>query len=96
MLVVVEVVIKKSDKYPENYDAVMDNKRQYRLGPLATVISTKHKDEESKERYIARHKPNQDWKDYMTASFTLWNKPAVEASINDISKKLPNLTVKVK
>ena len=61
---------------------------------------TKHKDEERKERYIARHKVNQDWKDYTTSDMwaknILWNKPTIEASVKDTNKKFPNLNIKLK
>ena len=52
---------------------------------------TKHKDEDRKKNYIARHNPNQDWKDHTTAGFwaknILWNKPTIEASVRDTNKK---------
>jgi hypothetical protein len=52
---------------------------------------TKHKDEERKQRYIARHSANENWNDYMTAGslsrWILWNKPSVSASYNDYIKK---------
>ena len=51
---------------------------------------TKHKDEDRKKNYIARHNPNQDWKDHTTAGFwaknILWNKPTIEASVRDTNK----------
>ena len=44
-----------------------------------------------KQQYIARHKPNQDWKDHTTAGFyaknILWNKPIIEASVRDTNRK---------
>ena len=52
---------------------------------------TKHKDEERKQRYIARHSANENWNDYMTAGslsrWILWNKPTLSASYNDYIKK---------
>ena len=51
---------------------------------------TKHKDEDRKKSCIARHKVNQDWKDFKTAGLwaknILWNKPTVEASVRDTNK----------
>ena len=50
---------------------------------------TKHKDEERKKLYIARHKAREDWtrSGVLTAGFwsrwVLWNKPALRASIED-------------
>jgi len=52
---------------------------------------TKHKDEERKQRYIARHSANENWNDYMTAGslsyHLLWSKPTLSASYNDYIKK---------
>ena len=76
-----------------------DNKK---MSSGATGYSdfTKHKDEERKDRYIARHKVNQDWKDHTTAGFYAknisWNKPTIEASVRDTNKKFPNLNIKLK
>ena len=56
---------------------------------------TKHKDEERKKSYLSRHKARENWNDYMSsgslARWILWNKPTLEASINDYKKKF-NLT----
>jgi len=63
---------------------------------------TKHKDEERKQRYIDRHKKNEDWTKtgVKTAGFyskhVLWNKPTLQASIDDINKKFKSLNVKIK
>ena len=59
---------------------------------LATLILLpKHKDEERKQRYIARHIVNQDWKDYSSGGFwakhILWKKHTVEASVRDTDKR---------
>lgn len=43
------------------------------------------KNEEQKERYIARHKKNENWNDPTTAGFwsknVLWNKPTIHKSL---------------
>ena len=39
------------------------------LGGTGYSDFTKHKDEDRKKNYIARHKPNQDWKGHTTAGF---------------------------
>ena len=93
---VVDIVVKKSDKKDKKYDAVIDGKKTVSFGATGYSDFTKHKDEERKERYIARHKVNQDWKDHKTAGFyaknILWNKP----TIKDTNKKFPNLKIKLK
>ena len=96
----VEVIIKKSNTKGKKYDAVISDNKKVSFGATGYSDFTKHKDEERKERYIARHKVNQDWKDYNTAGFwaknILWNKPTVEASVRDTNKKFPNLKIKLK
>ncbi len=52
---------------------------------------TKHKDEERKERYLARHKANENWNKPDTAGalsrWILWNKPTLKESIQDYKKR---------
>jgi len=52
---------------------------------------TQHKNDERKERYLARHKSNENWDDYTTAGalsrYLLWNKPSLSASFTDYLKK---------
>ena len=106
----VEIIIKKSSKDGKKYDAVIDGKKTVSFGATGYSDFTKHKDEDRKKNYIARHKPNQDWKDasqnsrgirdHTTAGFwaknILWNKPTIEASVRDTNKKFPNLNIKMK
>ena len=97
-----EVVIQKSSNSNKKYDAVITNKegksKTVSFGAKGYSDFTKHKDEERKEKYIARHKVNQDWKDYETAGMwaknILWNKPTIEASIKDTNKRFKNLNIK--
>ena len=97
---VVDIIIKKSDKKDKKYDAVIDGKETVSFGQAGASVFTKHKNEERKERYIARHKVNQDWKDYKTSGMwaknILWNKPTIEASVRDTNNKFPNLNIKLK
>ena len=65
----VDIIIKKSSKDGKKYDAVIDNKKTVSFGATGYSDFTKHKDEDRKQNYIARHKPNQDWKDHTTAGF---------------------------
>ena len=52
---------------------------------------TKHKDEERKKNYIARHSVNEDWSDPVKAGtlsrYILWNKKTLEASIKDYKRR---------
>ena len=94
-----EVIIKQSKTKGKKYDAVINDKK-VSFGAIGYSDFTKRKDEERKERYIARHKVNQDWKDYNTAGFwaknILWNKPTIEAFVRDTNRKFPNLNIKLK
>ena len=78
-----EMIIKKSKNPKKKYDAVIDNKKTVSFGASGY--------EERKERYIARHKVNQDWKGYKTAFLLyaeniVWNKPTMEASVKDTNQ----------
>jgi len=70
-------------------------------GPEATVTFgakgyqdfTQHKDRERQERYLLRHRHNENWtkSGATTAGFwsrwLLWNKPSLAASIRDTKKR---------
>ena len=52
---------------------------------------TKHGDEARKNRYIQRHKSNEDWDKVNAGSasrFILWNKPTISQSVKDYEKKM--------
>ena len=92
--------MKKSKNPKKKYDAVINDSKTVSFGASGYSDFTKHKDEERKNNYVARHKPNQDWKDQKTARFwakiILWNKPTIEASVQDTNKKFPNLNIEFK
>lgn len=52
---------------------------------------TQNHDEKRKERYLARHAKNEDWKDPTTAGalsrFVLWNKPTIAGSVRDFKNR---------
>jgi len=86
----------KSEVDGKKYTAVFFNKERKKIktthfGSAGMSDFTKHKDEERKERYIARHSANENWNDYMTAGslsrWLLWNKPTISASYNSYIKK---------
>jgi hypothetical protein len=95
-----EVIIRKSTKKDKKFDAIVDGKKTVSFGAAGMSDFTKHKDPERKERYINRHKKNEDWNDPKTAGFyaknVLWNKTSLQASVADINKKFPKLKVKLK
>ena len=52
---------------------------------------TIHKDEERKQRYLDRHKANENWNKPDTpgalSRWILWNKPTLKESIDDFKKR---------
>ena len=85
-----EVVLKKSSNPEKKYDAFVEGKK-ISFGASGYSDFTQHKDEERKQNYIARHKPNQNWRDLTTAGAwsknLLWNKPTISESIKDMENK---------
>lgn len=82
-----------SDKKHKKYVVVFqyNNKiKEINFGDNRYEDFTQHKDLVRKERYIKRHKKNEDWNNPLTAGFwsrwLLWNKPTLESSINDMKK----------
>eukprot|EP00438_Fugacium_kawagutii_P031839 Skav235910 [mRNA] locus=scaffold1747:54845:55135:- [translate_table: standard] len=92
-----EVVLKKSSNPDKKYDAIVEGKK-ISFGANGYSDFTQHKDPERKQRYIARHKKNEDWTKLNPASFSryiLWNKPTITASIKDMESKF-NIDIKWK
>jgi hypothetical protein len=99
--------IKTSDKPGKKFDATFREKgcpcsksKASECGRKEVVVSfgakgmsdyTKNKDDERKERYLLRHKMNEDWNDPMTpgalSRWILWNKKTLKASIDDFRKR---------
>jgi len=59
---------------------------------------TTHNDEERKQRYLQRHRKNEDWNDLYSSGYwaksLLWNKTSLTSSIRDVEKKL-NVKIQV-
>ena len=97
-----EVLITKSKKKDKKFDAVIDGNKTVSFGASGYSDYTKHKDNDRKNKYIDRHKSNEDWtkSGIRTAGFyskhVLWNKPTIEASVNDLNKKYKDINFKYK
>ena len=97
-----EVVISPSKKKSKKFDALINGSKTVSFGEKGASDFTKHKDKDRKERYIDRHKKNENWNasGAKTAGFyskhVLWNKPTLKASIDDINKRFKGLNVKMK
>jgi type III secretory pathway component EscR len=90
------VHIKKSTNKEKKLMAIFYNNEKQKIktthfGASGYSDFTQHKDEERKQRYLERHKKNEDWNDYTSAGslsrHILWNKPTLKASIEDYKKK---------
>ena len=94
-----EVILKRSSKAEKKYDAVIDGKKTVSFGQKNASDFTKHKNVERKERYLDRHRKNENWRDYKTAGFwskwILWNKPTIRGSIDDVNRRFKNINVKI-
>ena len=95
-----EIVISKSSNKNKKYDARIDGKKTISFGSAGMSDFTKHKDDERKQRYLDRHRKNENWADYNTAGFyaknLLWNKKTLSESIKDTNTRFKNLKIKLK
>ena len=64
-----EVIITKSKKKDKKFDAIIDGKKTISFGAKGYSDFTQHKDPERKQRYLNRHKKNENWNDPKTAGF---------------------------
>ena len=96
----IDIVLTKSKNKDKKYDAVVDGKKTIHFGAKGYSDYTINKDDERKNRYISRHKSNENWNNYKTAGFyaknILWNKPTVEASVADTNRRFKNIHIKLK
>lgn len=88
--------IAKSDKPEKKLAATFENTTTKRLkvvhfGAAGMSDYTIHRDPDRKQRYINRHKKNENWNDPTTAGalsrWVLWNKTTLKASIDDYKRK---------
>ena len=93
--------ITKSTRGNKKYD-LLDSDKKYLLsfGHSQYEDYTIHKDQTRQQRYISRHKKNEDWgkSGIYTAGFwskhLLWGEPSLTASIRDVNKRF-NINVKL-
>ena len=95
-----EIVISKSSNKNKKYDARIDGRKTISFGAAGMSDYTIHKDDERKQRYLDRHRKNENWADYNTAGFyaknLLWNKKTLSESVKDTNTRLKNLKIKLK
>ena len=96
----VDILIKKSSKDGKKYDAVIDGKKTVSCGQAGASDFTIHRDEERRQRYIARHS-REDWSIHNFDSpawfsrWVLWEKPLLQGAISHLNNKHKNLEIKL-
>ena len=94
-----EVIIKISKKSDKKIDAIIDGKKTVSFGQKNASDYTLHKNDDRKNRYIDRHKKNENWglSGIETARFyaknILWNKKTIPESVKDLNNKYKNFIV---
>lgn len=84
-----KILLSKSNKPDKKYMVKVENKTIH-FGQKGASDYTKHGDKDRKDRYIDRHKKNENWNKsgLQTAGFwskhLLWNKPTISNSIKNI------------
>ena len=93
--------ITKSTRKNKKYDLLHSNKKYLlSFGHSQYEDYTMHKDQTRQQRYISRHKKNEDWEKsgIDTSGFwskhLLWGQPSLTASIRDVNKRF-NINVKL-
>ena len=89
------VTFKTSTNPDKKYMATFyDGKKKVKtthFGAAGMSDYTKHKDKARKQRYLNRHKANENWSNYMSAGslsrYILWNKPTLTESKADYKKR---------
>ena len=95
-----EIIISKSKNKDKKYDARIDGKKTVSFGAAGMSDVTIHKDTARKQRYLNRHKKNENWSDPTTAGFyatnILWNKKTLTEPIKDTNNRSKNINIKLK
>ena len=88
------VIIKKSTNPKKKYIAIVESdtrKKTLNIGAAGMSDYTLHHDDARKQRYINRHKANENFNDPFTAGFwalhILWNKKTIESSMRDTARR---------
>ena len=94
--------IKKSDKPEKKMTAIFckcekknsckgSNHKIVQFGQKGSSTYLDHGDDDKKDAYLKRHKPNESWNEPTTAGalsrWILWNKKTLSASIADFKKR---------
>ena len=81
----------KSDRPDKKYFIITNDNKKIYFGQASSSDFTLHKDEARKQRYINRHKKNENWNNKEIAGFwsrwLLWEKQTIKESYDNIKKK---------
>ena len=83
----------KSDKPNKKYYIITNDNKKVYFGASGYSDFTIHKDEARKQRYLNRHRNNENWtkSGINSAGFwsrwLLWNLPTISSSYQDIKKR---------
>ena len=97
-----DVVISKSERADKKYKSVINGKKTVHFGQAGASDMTQHKDKDRKQRYIDRHKKNENWgaSGVKTAGFysrwLTWNQDTLTKSVDDMNKRFKNINIKLK
>ena len=73
------------------YDADKQRIKTTHFGAAGYSDYTKHKDAARKQRYLIRHRRNENWQKFWSpgalSRYILWNKPTLQDSIRDYKKR---------
>ena len=79
----------------KKWRAIFDDGTHTDFGAIGYEDYTDHKDPERKERYLKRHRKNENWNDPQSAGalsrWILWNLPTIEASLKHYKQIFPNV-----
>jgi hypothetical protein len=85
------VKIARSPNPEKKYTAYFSDGTRTHFGAAGMSDFTKHKDEARRQRYLSRHRANENWNNPKSAGslsrYILWNKPSLRASVASYKSK---------
>jgi len=89
------VIIKPSKNPLKKFDAVINGTKTISFGAKNYEDYTTHHDDVRQQRYIIRHRKNEQWDNPVTAGFysrwVLWNKKSLRSSIDDMNERFKHI-----
>lgn len=83
--------LKPSTRKDKKFMAIFEDGTKTHFGAKGMSDFTIHGDEERKQRYLDRHRKNENWNDFKSAGslsrWLLWNKPTLRASLADYKRR---------